>query len=82
MFVAFVVAEVVFYVLIGSLSAYLSWSSNAYIGWNPVFCFIFALFSFIFAGSYLLGHVIFKLDLLAALREFRRAVVPSVSVPV
>lgn len=74
--IGFVIAEVVFYILIGTLSAYLSWSSNASIGWNPVFCFIFSLIAFFCAILYLISHILFKMDLLYALKVIRQVVRP------
>lgn len=73
---AYVIAEVAFYVLIGTLAATLSWTSNASIGWHPGFCFIFALVSFFFAGMYLISHFLFKQDLLSALRRVIRMLPP------
>lgn len=61
-----VIAEVAFYVVIGTLAAYLSWSTNAMIGWHPGVCFVFSLVAFFFAGIYLISHVLFKLDMIAA----------------
>lgn len=80
--VIFVILEVAVYILIGGFASWLSWSSNASIGWHPVFCVIFSIFAFIFAGSYLLGHLLFKVDLLFALRAAKgllRANAPIIS---
>lgn len=70
---ALIVAEIVFYLLIGSFSAYLSWSSNASIGWHPLFCFLFAVVAFVCAFLYIFSHALFKLDMLAAVRSIRLA---------
>lgn len=63
-----VVAEIAFYILIGGFASYLSWTANASLGWHPILLVIFSILAFIFAGTYLIGHLIFKLDLLIALR--------------
>lgn len=74
--VILVIAEVAFYIIIGGFASWLSWTSNSSIGWHPVFCVIFSILSFFFAGSYLIGHLLFKLDLLSALRA-AKTLLPS-----
>lgn len=69
--VVFLIAEIVFYVILGSAAAYLSWTSNSSIGWHPIFCVIFALIAFVCSASYLTSHVLFKLDLLSALSALK-----------
>lgn len=69
--VLLLVAELVLYILLGSLSAWLSWTSNTTLGWHPLFRVIFAIFAFIFSVTYVLSHIVFKLDILAALRLAR-----------
>lgn len=71
--VVLIVLEIVFYVLLGSGAAYLSWTSNSSIGWHPIFCVLFAIMAFVFSGTYIFSHVLFKLDLLSALTLLRRA---------
>lgn len=71
-----VIAELVFYVIIGGFASWLSWTSNSSIGWNPVFCVIFSILAFFFAGTYLMGHLIFKLDLLLTLRAVKSLLSP------
>lgn len=66
--VIWVIIELVFYTVIGGFAAWLSWNSNSSIGWHPVFCVIFSILAFFCAGTYLTGHLLFKLDLLLALR--------------
>lgn len=65
------VAELVIYIILGSLSAWLSWTSNTTVGWHPIFRVIFSIFAFIFSLTYVLSHVMFKLDLLSALHLAR-----------
>lgn len=50
--------------LLGVAAVYLSWSSNSVIGWDPVFKIIFALFAFFNPVSYLISHLLHKVDLL------------------
>lgn len=69
--IAFFIIEIVFYILIGSIAAYLSWTSNASIGWHPAFCVLFSIIAFFCAATYIIGHVLFKLDLLSALKVGR-----------
>lgn len=64
-------AEVVFYLLIGAYASYLSWTANSSIGWHPGFRVLFSFISFFFAATYIIGHLLFKLDILAALQAAR-----------
>lgn len=64
-------AEVVFYMLIGAYASYLSWTSNSSIGWHPGFRVLFSIMSFFCAATYIMGHLLFKLDILAALQAAR-----------
>lgn len=66
--ICLVIAEGLIYLLLGSLAAWLSWTSNASISWHPLMRVLFSLFAFVFSASYIVGHVLFKLDLLSALR--------------
>lgn len=75
--VLIIAAELIVYVILGSFAAWLSWTSNTSIGWHPVFCVIFAIFAFMCSGSYLFSHLVFKLDLLHAVRAAKSLVQSS-----
>ena len=55
--------------LLGIPAAYLSWTSNTVVGWNFAFKLLFAIVAFFNGLSYLLTHLICKLDLLHALNK-------------
>lgn len=55
---------IIFWVMLGVLSAYLSWSSNTLIQWETHFKVIFALGAFLFPIYYLLMFFIGKLSLI------------------
>lgn len=58
-------------VLFGLPAAMLSWSSNELAGWHWMARIPFAIFAFLFGLSYLLVHLVNKLDLIIALRALR-----------
>lgn len=62
--VPFLIALIILIVLCSIWAAYLSWKSNSMLGWGPVPKVIFAVFAFWAGVSYLLSHLIHKLDLL------------------
>jgi hypothetical protein len=55
----------------GGWAVYLSWTSNTMLDWHPAAKVIFAIFAFMSSISYLLTHLINKLDLVYALRALR-----------
>lgn len=63
---------VVFFAL-GIWAAYLSWTSNTVVGWNTFAKVIFAIFAYFSNLSYLLGHLIYKLDLLNMIQKLSAA---------
>lgn len=69
--VVLIIVEIVFYIVLGSLAAYLSWTSNTTIGWHPAMCVIFALIAFVCSSIYISGHILFKIDLLSAITALK-----------
>ena len=56
-------------VIVGCLSAYLSWTSNTVCGWNPLFKTIYAIFAFMFGTNYLCIYVVNRLDAIILLKK-------------
>jgi hypothetical protein len=63
------IVSVVFLILFGVPAAYLSWTSNTTVGWHWGFKLVFALFAFTFGLTYLVAHLLHKLDLLMLVRR-------------
>lgn len=61
----------VFDVVFGVFSAYLSWSSNGLVGWNVYWKTFFSFFAFITGISYVWGYLIFKLDLVMLINKLQ-----------
>jgi hypothetical protein len=55
---------ILFWIILGVISAYLSWSSNTLIEWETPFKVLFALGAFLFPIYYLLMYFIGKLSLI------------------
>ena len=54
--------------LFGVFAVWLSWSSNSVAGYNIALKILFAIFAFLFGFFYIISHIMFKLDLLNALK--------------
>jgi hypothetical protein len=66
------------WVVLGGLAVYLSWTSNRLIGWNVAYCLLFAVFAALFETSYIVTHLVNKLDLLVYIRmRLPQAQVPA-----
>jgi len=63
------VAEVAF----GIFAVYLSWTSNALIGWSTFPRVVFAIFAFLFGFNYAITHLINKLDMVMYIRKLHQA---------
>lgn len=66
--IGFFILYIIIWLSLGTLAAYLSWKSNSVAGWSTLPKSIFSLFAFFFCLSYLISHLIHKLDLLNLLR--------------
>ena len=69
----FVVFGVVWMLIVGVPAVYLSWTSNTLIGWHVGFKIFFAIFAFLTGLSYLLTHLINKLDLINFIKRSARS---------
>lgn len=58
----------VVYLILGIYAARLSWYSNTKAGWNNGYKILFSIFAFMFPITYIIAHIIFKLDLLAKIK--------------
>lgn len=61
---ATLIIYIVLWVVFGLIAVWLSWSSNSVAGYNALLKILFAIFAFLFAGTYIIFHIICKLDLL------------------
>lgn len=58
---------------LGVWAVTLSWSSNSMVGWGALPKVFFAIVAFLFNQSYLLTHLIWKLDLIWYIRSLEEA---------
>jgi membrane-anchored protein YejM (alkaline phosphatase superfamily) len=62
------IIEIILGVVFGVFAVWLSWSSNSVAGYNIALKILFAIFAFLFGFLYIISHIMFKLDLLNALK--------------
>lgn len=65
---------------LGAFAAYLSWDANTLVEWDTIPKVIFSFFAFLTGISYLISYVIYKYDMVIALRKF--APVAAIAAPV
>lgn len=65
------VVFLIFFVLLAVWAVSLSWSSNTMAGWSLVPKIFFAFFAALFNMSYLMSHLLHKVDLLMVLKELK-----------
>jgi hypothetical protein len=72
------VINIILAVIFGVIGAWLSWSSNSVIGYHIALKILFAIFAFLFGLMYVIIHLIFKLDLLSAIKKPRYTIQQTV----
>ena len=58
-----------FILVFGGYAAYLSWYANTLVHWDTGFKILFSFFAFITGFSYLIGYLIYKMDLVSYIRR-------------
>lgn len=59
----------IIYLVLGIYAAKLSWYSNTKAGWSNGYKVLFAIVAFMFPITYISAHIIFKMDLLARIKD-------------
>lgn len=66
----FLVVLVIVFIVLAIIAIKLSWSSNSRIGWSTPMKVFFALMTIVFSPvSYIIAHIIYKMDLLSYINK-------------